>query len=301
MRPRLKGLEISMSTNKEQRLGQEIQGLELFTYPEMPWTEEFVGSGNCLVEVFPRICKTCVSEQDAKPLDTNGDESQADKEQIAMLLAEERRKAEEFGHAQGMERGVALGRDEATGHLESERRSLRVQAADWAEKFAVSQSYYFHQAEQETVRLALAIAARILRREAQMDPLLLTGAVRVALGQLSDSTTVRLRVPVEDKILWEEAIAVIPRLASRPQVIGDERLELGDCRIETELGLADLGLWSQLKEIERGFFDRAGNVKTASRDRSPGESVGASNEATRHASATFPEDSSSRGMTGAGA
>ena len=35
------------------------------------------------------------------------------------------------------------------------------------------------------VKLALAIAARILRREAQTDPLLLTGAVRVALGQLA--------------------------------------------------------------------------------------------------------------------
>jgi hypothetical protein len=35
-------------------------------------------------------------------------------------------------------------------------------------------------------------------------------------------------------------------------------MELGDCRMETELGSADLGLWPQLKEIERGFFDRVG-------------------------------------------
>ena len=44
---------------------------------------------------------------------------------------------------------------------------------------------YLHAVEHEVVKLALAVAARILRREAQMDPLLLTGAVRVALGQLS--------------------------------------------------------------------------------------------------------------------
>ena len=54
---------------------------------------------------------------------------------------------------------------------------------------------YLHAVEHEVVELALAVAARILRREAQMDPLLLTGAVRVALGQLSGSTEVRLRVP----------------------------------------------------------------------------------------------------------
>ena len=93
-----------------------------------------------------------------------------------------------------------------------------------------------------------------------MDPLLLMGAVRVALGQLSESTAVRLRVPARDQRLWEEAMALIPRLASRPQVIGDQQLELGECRMETELGMADLGLWPQLKEIERGFFDRLSSV-----------------------------------------
>ena len=45
-------------------------------------------------------------------------------------------------------------------------------------------------------------------------------------------------------------------------------MELGECRMETELGSADLGLWPQLKEIERGFFDRMGgreaNVKQSS-------------------------------------
>jgi len=152
-----------------------------------------------------------------------------------------------------------MGREEAAQRLEAERRRLHSQAAALAASFAASQSGYFHQVEQETVRLALAVAARILRREAQMDPLLLTGAVRVALGQLADSTAVCLRVPLEDKTLWEEAMASIPRLASRPQVIGDERLDLGDCRLETQLGLADLGLWPQLKEIERGFFDRVVN------------------------------------------
>ena len=59
------------------------------------------------------------------------------------------------------------------------------QAAELCESFAEERDRYLHAVEQEVVRLALAVAARILRREAQMDPLLLTGAVRVALGQLS--------------------------------------------------------------------------------------------------------------------
>ena len=34
-------------------------------------------------------------------------------------------------------------------------------------------------------------------------------------------------------------------------------MRLGDCVVETELGSVDLGIRSQLGEIERGFFDRA--------------------------------------------
>lgn len=91
-----------------------------------------------------------------------------------------------------------------------------------------------------------------------MDPLLLTGAVRVALGQLSSTTEVRLRVPACDLDLWREAIAYLPNLAVKPEILAGEGLRLGDCVIESSLGTVDLGIRSQLAEIERGFFDRAG-------------------------------------------
>jgi flagellar assembly protein FliH len=42
------------------------------------------------------------------------------------------------------------------------------------EQFRGARERYFAEVEQEVVKLALAIAARVLHREAQMDPLLLT-------------------------------------------------------------------------------------------------------------------------------
>ena len=130
------------------------------------------------------------------------------------------------------------------------------------ESFARERDRYLHAVEQEVVKLALAVAARILRREAQMDPLLLTGAVRVALGQLSGSTEVRLRVPAADLPLWTDAIALLPNLALKPTVTAGEGMRLGDCILETSLGSVDLGIRSQLGEIERGFFDRAGTASS---------------------------------------
>lgn len=114
---------------------------------------------------------------------------------------------------------------------------------------------YLARVEHEVVRLALSVAERILHRESQMDPLLLSGAVRVALGQLAESTEVRLRVPAEQCDLWSETLRLMPGLPLRPQVIADPEMQGSEAVLETNLGTVNLGVHAQLKEIELGFFD----------------------------------------------
>ena len=255
--------------------------IESFQYPEMEWSEDLSG------EHFREIGEDCPGGSPQSRANQNanleqaasismagpavppfGETSALVEEEFAVRMAAECNQAEERGHAKGVEIGLVIGREESSGQLASERLRLHSQAAALTASFSTERDRYMHRLEQETVHLALAIAAKILRREAQMDPLLLTGAVRVALGQLSQSTAVRLHVPVTDQPLWEEAMTRMPGLALRPVVVGEPRMELGECRMETELGSADLGLWPQLKEIERGFFDRMGgreaNVKQSS-------------------------------------
>ncbi|HZY61073.1 MAG TPA: FliH/SctL family protein [Edaphobacter sp.] len=132
--------------------------------------------------------------------------------------------------------------------------------------FAAVRDNYLNQVEHEVVRLALSIATRILHREAQMDPLLLSGAVRVALGQLSDSTEVQLHIPATEHALWEEMIRLIPNLPIRPKLFPEDSMAAGECVIETPLGSVDLGVKAQLDEIERGFFDLLDRRDQARRD-----------------------------------
>jgi flagellar assembly protein FliH len=180
-------------------------------------------------------------------------------------LAEETRKAFEAGRERGRLEGRQTEREaQAAEQTAAEERRMR-QAAELVERFALERDRYLHAIEHEVVELALAVSARILRREAQMDPLLLTGAVRVALGQLSGSTQVRLLVPAGELDLWCEAIALLPNLSLKPNVIAGENMRLGDCRIETEMGSVDIGIRAQLSEIERGFFDRAGGRRSTDR------------------------------------
>lgn len=173
-------------------------------------------------------------------------------------LAEETLRSHEVGREKGRQEGRQAEREALTATLKAaDGRRLR-QSADLIASFDQARDRYLQAVEHEVVRLALAIAARILRREAQMDPLLLTGSVRVALGQLSGSTEVRLRVPPEDLAFWSDAIALLPNLPLKPAVVAGEGMHLGECVVETVLGSVDLGIRSQLGEIERGFFDRAG-------------------------------------------
>ncbi|MGH9606714.1 MAG: FliH/SctL family protein [Terracidiphilus sp.] len=177
-------------------------------------------------------------------------------------LAEQTRRSFEEGRARGLDEGRLAEREaQCAARQEGEKQRAR-EMAGLVGAFAQERERYLGAVEREVVELALAVAARILRREAQMDPLLLTGAVRVALGQLSASTEVRLRVPDADLGLWRDAIALLPNLNVKPVVEAGEGMRLGDCVVETALGSVDLGVRSQLGEIERGFFDRAAAAKT---------------------------------------
>lgn len=177
--------------------------------------------------------------------------------------AEEWNRIFESGRMRGLEEGRAAEREAAASAAEASETRRIEQFARLVERFDSQRKHYFESAEAEVVQLALAVAARILRRESQMDPLLLTGAVRVALGQLSSTTQVRLCVPAADLELWTQTIAHVPNLGVTPVVVADEKMQLGECMLECELGSVDLGIASQLAEIERGFFDRTGDERAA--------------------------------------
>jgi len=239
-------------------LGQTAAGLkngaaekiEVFAYPALPGAPpEPVWGGWAESE------DAASSGGPARP-SAKGDGAAKKSPEFEKQLAEETRRSFETGRERGRQEGRQIEREAQAALLaDAEERRMR-EAAALIENFAQARDRYLHAVEHEVVALSLAVAARILRREAQMDPLLLTGAVRVALGQLSGSTEVRLRVPAPDLGMWTDAIASLPNLNLKPAVVPGEGMRLGDCVVETALGSVDLGVRSQLGEIERGFFDR---------------------------------------------
>jgi len=122
------------------------------------------------------------------------------------------------------------------------------------ELFETERKGYFSRIESEVVHLALAIAAKVLHREAQVDPLLVAALVRVAIDKLHDGSSVTVRVPTARAEKWRERLAN-PLNGSTIAIVEDAHLEPDDCILETDVGSANFSIDAQLKEVEQGFFD----------------------------------------------
>ena len=165
----------------------------------------------------------------------------------------ERAQAAAVGAArqQGMREGEARAAADFAAKLEDEHRMV----ADSLAQFAEERKAYFRRVEADVVKLALAIARKLLHREAQIDPLLLSGVVRVALEQIQQGTRVVLRASPAQEAEWRKFLAEPGERRAEVEVVGDESLDDGRLQLETSSGVAGLSLEGTLQEIESGFFD----------------------------------------------
>jgi flagellar assembly protein FliH len=111
------------------------------------------------------------------------------------------------------------------------------------------------EAEADLVKLSLAIARRILRREVALDPEALHGLILGALAKLAGQEIARVRVhPAHAASLT--ACLKQNLNTERIEIIADPSREAGAILFETPRGNLDAGVESQLQEIERGLADR---------------------------------------------
>ncbi len=161
--------------------------------------------------------------------------------------------------AQRERRAYERGSQEGSAQAEAAFAQRLVQAqaisAQMAAEFERERTGFFRRVEGEVVRLSLAIAKKILHREAQMDALLLAGVARVALEQIAAGTVVRIRVHPSQIAAWREFFSSQSGLNLKLEWMGDATLDPAQCRVETSVGSTNLSLDDQLGEIEQGFFD----------------------------------------------
>jgi len=150
------------------------------------------------------------------------------------------------------QRGVKEGEAAANQRMAAQVQAKIDHLGKAIEQLATHRLKIQREAEPELVRLALAVARRILRRELTVDPESLLGLVKAGLEKIESADTHRVRV-------HPEHAAVLKRMlegAARPiEITADPGLPVGGVIFETSHGSVDVGMETQLKEIERGFTD----------------------------------------------
>jgi flagellar assembly protein FliH len=160
-------------------------------------------------------------------------------------LAALEREAFAKGFAQGERAGA-----EASG--ERSEATLR-RLTETLDELTTVRAEMIRQTERQMVQLALAIARRIVLREVSLDPDLLLAMARVALERLGETARVTVRLHPEDYAA-AGAARVAELTSSNVTVAADSRLSRGGCRVESEMGLLDVGIDAQLLEVGRALI-----------------------------------------------
>jgi flagellar assembly protein FliH len=172
------------------------------------------------------------------------------REKLAHLQQQYEQRARE-AHAAGVREGEAAGRQRAGAELQPVIDRL----ARSIDEIGNLRARLRAEAEADLVRLSLAIARRVLRRELAIDPEALHGLILGALEKLSGQEISRVRVHPGHASLVTESLRQSTS-SDKVQVIADASRELGTVIFETQRGNLDASVESQLQEIERGLADR---------------------------------------------
>ena len=161
--------------------------------------------------------------------------------QLAMLERE--------AFARGFEQGERAGAEAAGERTEAMLRRLM----ETLEELQTLRAEMIRQTERQMVQLALAMARRVVHREVSIDQDLLIAMARVAIDRLGESAQVKVRLNPDD---YEAAGAhrVAQMAGSNVLVLADAHVSRGGCRVESDMGVADIGVDAQLQEIARALL-----------------------------------------------
>lgn len=150
--------------------------------------------------------------------------------------------------------GFQAGQSAAEQQFQDRYNAVILKLVRSIEEIASHRARLRRQAEEDVVRLALAIARRILHREITVDPHALQGLVKAALQSLEAREICAVRVHpslLADLQRAEEQVGAEQSWNWTP----DPSLEIGAVLVDTTRGQLDASIATQLEEIERGFAD----------------------------------------------
>ena len=170
---------------------------------------------------------------------------------VDLLSQQERERIEQEAYHRGFSEGKNVGRE----HAKAELQPVFDQLGKSLATLSSLRSRIRTEAEGDLLKLAIAIARRVLHRELTLEPDSIEGLIRVALEKLQARELSRVRVHPDQENAIRNSLERFTN-SQKVEVVADSSMQCGDVLFETEHGTLDASIESQLSEIERGFADR---------------------------------------------
>lgn len=175
-------------------------------------------------------------------------------EAMAVLTVDEieamQKQAYDEAFVQGKKDGYNQGYEENV-------QALQKQAADFASLLeSLSEPFKALDAEveKELVKLAIAMATQIIRREIKLDPGQIIAAVKEAINVLPlSSQKISLRLHPEDAELVRSTLS-LDELSTAWKIVEDPLITRGGCQIDTEVSHVDATLENRLAAVIATVF-----------------------------------------------
>ncbi len=180
------------------------------------------------------------------------------------LIATARTEGHAIGEKAGREAGFVAGRSDgiAKANAEHSARLAEIESAWIAglEQFLTLRESLMREAREETVRLALAIAERVLSHSLAADPARVADLVASALSNVTHATRLVVEVREEDRALIEANLPALRerfRQVEHAEVVGVKGAVAGSCVVRLPSGASiDASLSTQIDRIARAILER---------------------------------------------
>jgi len=162
------------------------------------------------------------------------------------------------GHAQGLEQGSKEGQEQGLAQAKKEfteqSQQLRSTLENILVNFETQRDHFLAQAHQDLLALALAIAAKITHHQVNIDPQVALNNVKSVVGLVHSRSSVLLKMNPKDieryELLDQQQAEKILN-SQHIKVIQDENIEIGGCVLQTENGVVDAQISTQLQNLVR--------------------------------------------------
>lgn len=167
------------------------------------------------------------------------------------------KKGRETGLAEGREAGRSAAYEEKKAAYGETFEGLKTLLEAAARELDVKKASLFREAEQDVLKLAMAIAEKVLKYEIRQSPKCMLNNVRKALGVISERHSAVIEVHPDDVAVLESHMAdvlAIFRESASFRIEANPKVAAGGCVVTGHHGGVDLRVATQLELVEQALL-----------------------------------------------